>query len=191
MKKTYTIIAGINGVGKTSLYEILKSDDRILLGERINIDEIVRKEGDWRDNLLQIKAAREAMRRIDNCIARGVCFHQETTLPGPTILRQVKKAKARDYKIRLFFVGVDDLEIAIERVHRRVEMGGHGLDDDIIRRRFEKMKKNVRDLMPHCDSVAFYDNTTRFHQIAYVKNQELVDCTSELPRWFAELLDEK
>ncbi len=191
MKKTYTIIAGINGVGKTSLYEILKSDEEILLGERINIDEIVRSYGDWRDNLLQIRAAREAMRRIGDCMERGVCFHQETTLPGSSILKQVKKAKEHDYKVRLFFVGVDDLEIAIERVHRRVEMGGHGLEDDIIRRRFQKMKKNVKELYPLCDSAAFYDNTTRFRQIAYFKHQEIVDCATELPKWFAELFDER
>ncbi len=191
MKKTYTIIGGINGVGKTSLYRILKSDEEILLGERINIDEIVKETGDWRDNLLQIRAARQAMQRIYDCIDRGVCFHQETTLPGPTVLRCVKHAKKNGYKIRLFFVGVDDLEIAIERVHHRVAMGGHGLDDDIIRRRYARMKQNVREIYPLCDSVAFYDNTTRFHQVAYMKNQVMVDCASEMPRWFIELFDER
>ena len=42
-KKTYTIIAGINGAGKTSLYNVISSDPNIPLGERVNIDEIVRR----------------------------------------------------------------------------------------------------------------------------------------------------
>ena len=84
-KKTYTIIAGINGAGKTSLYNVISSDPNIPLGERVNIDEIVRRYGDWRDSLLQVRAARQAMHMIESFIAQGVSFHQETTLPGNSI----------------------------------------------------------------------------------------------------------
>lgn len=189
VKKTYTIIAGINGAGKTSLYNVMKSDDHIALGERINIDEIVGRYGDWRDNFLQIRAAREAMRMIGDCIDRGVCFHQETTLPGKTILRQVQKAKAKGYRVRLFYVGVDSVEVALARVHKRMEQGGHGLDDDIICRRFDKMKQNIGAVYPHCDKAVFYDNTERFRQIAFFKNKIMLDCTPNLPAWFSELFD--
>ena len=51
--KIYTIIAGANGVGKTSLYQILESSDD--LGERINIDEIVSAKGSWMDKLFTRK----------------------------------------------------------------------------------------------------------------------------------------
>ena len=42
-KPIYTLIAGINGAGKTSLYWTLNHSR---LGERINIDEIVKAHGE-------------------------------------------------------------------------------------------------------------------------------------------------
>ncbi len=188
-KRTYTIIAGINGAGKTSLYNVIKQDECIDLGERVNIDEIVRRYGDWRDNLLQVKAAREAMRLITDHIEAGVSFHQETTLPGKSILRQVQKAKANGYRVRLFYVGVENVSVALERVHKRMEQGGHGLDDDIICRRFDKMKQNLAAIYPLCDKAVFYDNTTRFRQIAFFKDKIMLDCAHTLPQWFSELFD--
>ncbi len=189
-KKTYTIIAGVNGAGKTSLYNVMKQDDRIDLGQRINIDEIVSRYGDWRDNLLQIKAAREAMRMISDFIDQGVSFHQETTLPGKTILRQVQKAKENGYRVRLFYVGVESVELALERVHKRMGQGGHGLDDDIICRRFEKMRQNIQAIYPLCDKAVFYDNTTRFRQVAFFRDKIMLDCDANaMPKWFFELLE--
>ena len=41
--KRFTIIAGINGAGKTSLYHVLKNSED--LGERVNIDELAKKFG--------------------------------------------------------------------------------------------------------------------------------------------------
>ena len=97
--KIYTIIAGANGVGKTSLYQILKSSDD--LGERINIDEIVSARGSWMDKILQIKAGRTAMSMLNQYISNEVTFHQETTLPGNVIIKQIKKAKSKGFQIRL------------------------------------------------------------------------------------------
>ena len=53
--KKYVIFAGINGVGKTALHKIL--DGNINIGERISIDDIAAELGDWRDPMVQIKAA--------------------------------------------------------------------------------------------------------------------------------------
>ena len=53
----YTNFAGVNGAGKSSLYSIFKSE--LDLGARINTDEIVGKN--WRDEKLQIHAARKAI----------------------------------------------------------------------------------------------------------------------------------
>ena len=60
--KKYIIFAGINGSGKTALYGILK--DTVELGRRISIDDIAAKLGDWKDNLVQIKAARQALKEL-------------------------------------------------------------------------------------------------------------------------------
>ena len=89
--RLYTLIAGINGAGKTSLYNVFRDDGN--LGKRVNIDEIVAAQGDWHDTLLQIKSGRIALEMINYYIENGISFHQETTLPGSTIIKQMKKAK--------------------------------------------------------------------------------------------------
>lgn len=184
--RVYTIFAGVNGAGKTSLYSVLKNVSQ--LGERINIDEIASGMGSWRDTLIQIKAGREAMKRIIGYIERGVSFHQETTLPGATIVRHIKKAKAASFRVKLYYVGLDSIETAIVRVHRRVEKGGHGIDDSVIIKRFESLPKRLRVIIPLCDRVVFYDNTVRFRQIAIMQGNKLIDCDRDLPAWFRELL---
>lgn len=180
--RIYNIIAGINGAGKTSLYSIIKNVNE--LGQRVNIDEIAADNGDWHDTLVQIKAARAAINAIERYIEQGITFNQETTLPGPTIVKLVKKAKAVGYTVNLYFVGVDDIDTAIARVHKRVLMGGHGISDNVIRKRFEKMPKNLSNLLPLCDNAFFYDNTLKFRQIAIIQNNRFLDADRELPKWF-------
>ena len=185
-EKTYTLFAGVNGAGKTSLYRILnKYED---LGVRVNIDEIVASEGYWKDDILQINASRKALRIIGECIDKGKSFNQETTLPTQTVVKQIKKARDAGYHIRLYFVGVENLETAIKRVHRRVEKGGHGVDEKLIRQRFEKLPETLRDVLPLVDTAFFYDNTVKFIQVALVRNNVIVDCENDIPVWFWELI---
>ncbi len=182
----YTIFSGVNGAGKTSLYRILNKYENF--GARINIDEMVARKGSWRDAILQLAEGRKALKLIDECIKKKIPFHQETTLPGSTIVKQIKKARAAGYQIQLYFVGVENLQTAIKRVHGRVEKGGHGVDDALIRHRFEKLPESLRAVLPLVDTAFFYDNTVKFIQVAHVRNNVIVDCENDLPVWFWELL---
>ena len=83
--KNYTIFAGVNGAGKTSIYKSIYYNENI--GEkRINTDEMVSRIGHWQDNNLQIKCAREAVKLIKKYIVEGISFNQETTLSGKSII---------------------------------------------------------------------------------------------------------
>ena len=186
---TYTLFAGVNGAGKTSLYRILnKYED---LGVRVNIDEIVASEGTWKDDVLQIAASRKALKIIGDCIEKRQSFNQETTLPTVTVARQIKRARDAGYHVRLYFVGVENIQTAIKRVQRRVEKGGHGVDEKLIRQRFEKLPDQLREILPLVDSAFFYDNTVKFIQVAHVRNNVIVDCENDIPVWFWELIAAK
>jgi len=183
---TYTLVAGVNGAGKTTLYRILnKYED---LGVRVNIDEMVASEGSWRDDMLQIAASRKALKVIGECIEKKRSFNQETTLPTATIVRQIRKAREAGYQIRLYFVGVENYQTAIKRVRSRVEKGGHGIDEKLIRQRFERLPETLHDVLPLVDSAFFYDNTVKFIQVAHVRNNVIVDCENDIPVWFWELI---
>ena len=183
----FTVIAGINGAGKTSLYHVLRESRS--LGERVNIDELAKGFGNWRDPRTQIAAGRAAMKRIGELIAAGRSFHIETTLPGAAVERQVTAAVANGFRVRLYYVGVDDVSIAVERVHRRMAHGGHGIEDRYILRRYEKMNARLRRLLPFCDEAVLFDNTVRFRQIAILKGDSFADCDRDLPLWFLDLVE--
>ncbi len=187
-KKVFTIIAGINGAGKTSLYRVLKNTED--LGVRVNIDELALEKGDWHDPKAQIYAGRTAMNMISDFIKQGASFHLETTLPGNTIIKQIKEAKAHGFTVTLYFVGIDRIGVAIERVHMRMAQGGHGIADEFIIKRFAKLNGNLRRVLPLCDNAILFDNTVKFRQIAILGNKRLIDCDTDLPYWFIDLIDE-
>ena len=188
-QKTFTIIAGINGAGKTSLYRVLKETNTDL-GVRVNIDELALEQGDWRDPRAQIHAGRTAMAMISEQIEKGNSFHLETTLPGAAIVRQINAAKENGFTVTLYFVGIDRLSVALERVHLRMANGGHGIADEFIIKRYAQLNANLRQVLPLCDSAILFDNTVKFRQIAIMENKRLIDCDSDLPYWFIELIDE-
>ena len=74
--RTYTIIGGVNGVGKSSFTGILK-EQRSDLGILIDVDKITAEPGG--NTLAGDKAA---LKKIRDCIDRGISFTQETTLSG-------------------------------------------------------------------------------------------------------------
>ncbi len=187
-EKIFTVIAGINGAGKTSLYHVLRQSEN--LGKRINIDELAKQFGGSNDPYANIHAGRTAMELIAEYIKDGISFHIETTLPGAAIIRQINAAKEHGFTVVLYFVGIDDINVAIERVHHRMANGGHGIGDKFIIKRFSQLNNNLRAVLPLCDNAILFDNTRKFRQIAILKNKRLIDCDRDLPYWFIELIDE-
>lgn len=155
--KTFTIFAGVNGAGKSTLFAADSASD---LGVRLNTDEIVKSKGwDWKDPRAQIEAGKELLKRQKDCIEKGVSFNQETTLSGVSIVKCIESAKSKGYKIHLRYVGVDSPEIAKDRVAKRIALGGHGVSQETIDRRFITSKENFKKVFPFCDTVNIYDNS--------------------------------
>lgn len=91
---TYTIFAEVNGPGKTSIYQSIYYNEN-KDEKRINTDEMVARIGSWKDNNLQIKCAREAVKLIKQYILEQISFNQETTLSGKSIIKNIKSAKEK------------------------------------------------------------------------------------------------
>lgn len=70
MSKNLYLFAGVNGVGKSTMYNS-QIEEGIKQSIRINTDEIVRTFGDWKNNADQIKAAKIAIK------LRNHCFEEE------------------------------------------------------------------------------------------------------------------
>lgn len=185
--KKYTLFAGVNGAGKTSIYKsIYKKNSQI--GERVNTDEMVARIGSWEDNNLQFKIAREAVGLIKYYINNSITFNQETTLSGKSTIVNIKKAKEKGFYIVMNYIGIENPEIAKARVKYRVSKGGHGIPDETIERRYYQSLNHLKEVIGICDEVNIYDNTKEFIQIAYLKNGNLMWKDDILPSWIADII---
>ena len=166
--KIYTLFAGVNGAGKTTIYRTMGFDEN---ENRVNADEILAASGgDWSNQEDQIKAGREALSRLISFIKQGVSFNQESTLTGQTILRTIEKVKENGFFVNLYYIGLNSPELAIERVKRRVASGGHGIPEDVIRKRYEASLDMLTRVAPLCDFVVVYDNSKAYNKVAIYKD---------------------
>ncbi len=188
-EKIYTIFAGVNGAGKSTLYRnnIVNKND---LGIRINADDIVRENsGNWNSLRDQIEAARIAINLINDCIDNGKSFNQETTLCGKSTFDYINRAKNNGFIIQMYYVGIDNYDLAKERIKMRVQKGGHGIPDKDVERRYGKSLESLKKLIPVCDNISIFDNTNVFRKVAYIENGNIIVCEKNIPRWLNEVLE--
>ena len=179
--KKYILIAGVNGAGKSTLYQI---NDSLKNMPRINVDEIVKELGNWKNKKDVFKAGKIAVEKIEKYFDEGITFNQETTLCGKSVIKNIYKAKKLGYFIELHYVGVESVEIAKDRVQYRVEQGGHGIPETDIEKRYKETFQQLNSILEECNLIAFYDNTEKFRRFAICKNGDLVRISHNVPGWF-------
>lgn len=179
--KIFTIIGGVNGVGKSSLSGVLSAESTDL-GIIIDTDKINAELGGDR-----IKGGKLAIKRINDCLEKGINFTQETTLSGVRTIKTIQKARELDYFIRLYYVGVSSSDESISRIKNRVRKGGHSIPDEDVQRRYEKRFADLARVLPYCNEVRFFDNENGFVEKAEYKNGTLILKNTEIPNWIEEL----
>ena len=180
--KLYTIIGGVNGSGKSSLTGALKAE-RSDLGIIIDVDKLNAQLGSV------IEGGKAAVKKIQDCIERGISFTQETTLSGVRTEHTIRKAKENGYQIRLYYVGLDTVEESLKRIENRVSKGGHTIPRQDVERRYRRRFEDLARILPYCDEAVFFDNDNGFFEVAEYSNGELILKGSKLPDWVRELSD--
>lgn len=73
----------------------------------------------------------------------------------------------------------------------RVSVGGHGIPEEDIEKRYVETFKNLKEVLPMCDLVALYDNTEEvaFRRVAIYKNGEPIRVSSRVPEWYKRNFD--
>lgn len=179
--RTYTIIGGVNGVGKSSFTGLLK-EQRSDLGTIIDVDKITAELG---GNALA--GGKAALTKINDCINKGVSFTQETTLSGRKTEATAKEVVEKGYRVRLYYIGLDSAAESVSRIANRVKRGGHDISAVDVERRFAGRWEAVAKVLPYCDEAEFYDNDNGFVLVAEYRNGELRTVGSAAPGWLIEL----
>ena len=160
MNSRLYIVAGPNGAGKTTFArEFLPNYVECL--EFVNADLIASGLSPFLPEHAAIRAGRLMLERIHFLADRGTDFGFETTLSGKGYMRLLKDLKNRGYRIYLYFLWIDNVDIALERVADRVRRGGHNVPEKVVRRRFNRGLPNFFNLYrPLLDLWAIFDNST-------------------------------
>ena len=158
-EKKIIIIAGPNGAGKTTFAEEFLPEDAgcpIF----INADLIAAGLAPFEPERAAFRAGRLMLEEIFNHARWGHNFAFETTLSGKGYARHIPDWQADGYTVKLFFLRLTSVQLAIARVRQRVREGGHDIPEPVIRRRFEAGVHNFETIYKAVvDEWALYDNS--------------------------------
>jgi predicted ABC-type ATPase len=155
---TLFIIAGPNGVGKTTFADRYLPDEAKQL-EFVNADLIARGLSPYDPEAAAMEAGRIALTRIRELIASRTGFTWETTMSGKTAVVWLRQAREAGYVLKAYFLWVRNSETTIRRIRQRVVEGGHAISEDVSRRRFFKTIQNFFTIYrPLMTSWRLYEN---------------------------------
>jgi predicted ABC-type ATPase len=155
------VIAGVNGAGKSS---VVGSNLRQKGIDYFNPDEkaqaLMVENVDW--SLTQANSA--AWQYGYDKLSTAVSLHEnlifETTLGGNSVTRKLHEAADKHQDIKIIFCGLESADLHIERVASRVKSGGHDIPSEKIRERWVNSLSNLITLLPICNDLKLYDNST-------------------------------
>ncbi|MEQ1949967.1 AAA family ATPase [Mesorhizobium yinganensis] len=140
--KRFWLIAGPNGVGKTT-YAFRNVPAVSGSTNFVNLDEIARGLSPLEPRKAEREAARIVLARARDFIGRREVFTVETTMSGQTHLALMREAKAAGLSPTLLYFSVRDPDICLQRIARRVAEGGHDVPEPIVLRRFQRSHENL------------------------------------------------
>lgn len=165
-QKSILIIAGPNGAGKTTFateFLLNEADCRTF----VNADMIAQGLNPFEPERSAVAAGRLMLRLIDDYVRKGETFAFETTLSGRSYARMIPNWQAQGYWVRLCFLRLPSADMAVARVRNRVIEGGHNVDEEVVRRRFNAGLHNFRQLYQDIvNEWRLYDATEEFPKLA-------------------------
>jgi predicted ABC-type ATPase len=201
------MIAGPNGAGKTTLWR--ERFERMLedaVGAiYINADDIERELNETaqldprapQTRETAVQAQSEATRRRE-LLLTAPAGHQshfvyETVFSDPYgyKLAELQRGIAAGFFVVMVFVGLDDVEVAQQRVLHRASEGGHSVDPNVQTERFGRVFANARSAIDIVPLAMFFDNTRdqalsgKTHRpVAIFKGGELIAQHDTMPVWW-------
>ncbi len=76
-----------------------------------------------------------------------------------TIPKLLERAASEGIAVRVWFAGLQGVELHLQRVRLRVARGGHDIPRDKILERYDAARTNLIHFLPHLASVRVFDNS--------------------------------
>jgi len=128
----------------------------------------------------------DAVRR--ELLNEGQTFTFETVMSSRDKVDFMKEARQLGYRVYLYFVATDDPAINIDRVRRRVQLGGHPVPAKKVRERYVRSIGLMTEACGIAHRAYVFDNSGSKHKllVQIVDGQQLEIEAATLPRWFVE-----
>jgi predicted ABC-type ATPase len=158
-RRRIVIIAGPNGAGKTTFArEFLPREAEC--PDFINADLIAAGLSPFDPQRVALRAGRLMLLEIARRVGAGESFAFETTLSGRSYARLIPQWQSVGYHVKLIFLSLPTVDLAIARVAARIAQGGHYVANTVIRRRFDAGMLNFETVYRRLvDSWVLYDNS--------------------------------
>ena len=122
-------------------------------------------------------------------IKRRKKFSFETVFSHPSKLALMEHAKARGFKVYLYFIATNSPEINKDRVQVRVEQGGHDVPADRIEKRYGLALQQLLPALDLCYHGFVFDNTgaepVMFAEVKETSfGKQWAWNTKSIPDWF-------
>jgi predicted ABC-type ATPase len=98
-------------------------------------------------------------------LAEGHTLTFETVMSSPDQVEFMREARARGYRVYLYFVATDDADINVDRVRRRVLMGGHPVPEPKVRKRYKESIQLMSEACEAADRAYIFDNSGTKHKL--------------------------
>ena len=160
-KKKCYIIAGPNGAGKTTFANAFLPIEGECLNF-INADLIAKGLSPFQPEKVALKAGKLMIQQMNELASKGKSFAVETTFSSKDYIGRINNWKSAGYYIIVYYLKLQSVELAIERVKLRVSKGGHNIPEDVIRRRYERGWLNFQQIYKHLADVwTVFDNSEK------------------------------
>lgn len=154
------VIGGPNGAGKTTSASILLPGE-FDLRQFVNADAIAVGLAAFAPETVALQAGRILLNRIAELVRQRQDFAVETTLASRSLAAFLRSAQSDRYVVKVIYLWLSSPDLAVARVAERVQMGGHHIPEETIRRRYWRGLANFRSLYrPLADEWIVCDNSS-------------------------------
>lgn len=186
--KQLWLLAGGNGAGKSTFYELFLKPKGILF---VNADRIARLMAPEAPEASSYDAAQVAARMREDLVAQGTSFCFETVFSHASKIDFVAHAKSHGYEVVFVFVHVASPQLNLARVAQRVAAGGHDVPEEKVIARVHRSLTNARKTLPLTDLALLFDNSSSddpFVHVATCKAGCVEFLQDEAPEWALSML---
>lgn len=179
-------LMGANGSGKSTLRNYLNLSEI-----QVNLDpDLLNRlfKAKYPDNYL-IVSAKQALKLFYEGLEAGLNICLETTLAGQGTLQRIYQAQKKGYYLIGYFVGLNQVELNLQRIAERVARGGHDIPTETVKRRYQESLDHLLQLKACFQTLHVIDNSESFYQLQWsLYDQKIIYHTTQLENWAENLI---